>query len=152
MGKFDLFDYELYNNELADSPFFDWTIYAFQGHMGKTELKDKVEAIFTQHGMILEVREPMRMVFEHPEINASVEISFKGSLTSGGTRYAMCFHSDSFGRKIEDAINQKTLYYEIFSLIPSTWRIESYYTEDGKDLLLYKTYPRLKLKRKRKWR
>ena len=101
MGKFDLFNYSLYNNELADSPFFDWTIYAFQGHMGKTELKDKVEAIFTQHGMILEVREPNRMIFEHPEIDASVEISFEGSLTSDGTRYAMCFHSDSFGARLK---------------------------------------------------
>jgi hypothetical protein len=150
MGKFDLFNYELYNNELAGSPFFDWTIYAFQGHMSKKELKNKVETIFTQNDMILEVQEPTRMVFEHPEINASVEISFEGNVTSDGTRYSLCFHSDSFGRKIEDAINQKTLYYEVRALIPSTWRIESYYTEDGKDMLLYKTYPRLKLKKKRK--
>jgi hypothetical protein len=118
--------------------------------MGKTELKDRVETFFTQHGMILEVREPTRMVFEHPQIDASVEISFEGSVTSDGERYALCFHSESFGRKIEDAINQKKLYYEVFSLIPSTWRIESYYTEDGKDTLIYKTRHRLKLKKKRR--
>lgn len=150
MGKFDLFDYNLYNDEITSSPFFDWTIYAFQGHMGKTELKDEIETLFTQHGMILEIREPTRMVFEHSQINASVEISFEGSVTSDGTRYALCFHSESFGRKIEDALNQKMLYNDVFSLIPSTWRIESYYKEDGKYILIYKTRHRLKLKRKRK--
>jgi hypothetical protein len=152
MGKFDLFDYKSYNDELTNSPIFDWTIYAFQGHMNKTELKDKVEAFFTQQGMILEVREPNRMVFEHPQFNASVEVSCEGSITSNGERYALCFHSESFGRKIEDAINQEMFYNEVFSLIPSNWRIESYYSEDGKSILLYKTRHRLKQKRNRKTR
>ena len=38
--------------------------------MSKTALKDKIETYFTQHGMALEIREPMRMFFEHPQINA----------------------------------------------------------------------------------
>ena len=154
MGKFDLVDYSLYNDERTFSPFFDWTTYAFQGHMGKTELKDKIETCFTQHGMTLEIREPTRMVFEHPQINFPIELSFEGSMTTDGTRYAICFHSESSGRKIEDAIDQKELYHLVFSLIPPTWRKESHFkTEDGKYTLIYKTHPRLKLKRKRKkWR
>ena len=150
MGKFDLFDNKFSNNELDDSPFFDWTIYAFQGHMSQSALKDTVIVSFTKQGMTLEIEEPMRMVFEHPQFDASIEISFENNDTVDGTHYALSVHSESFGRKNEDAINQKRLYDIVFSLIPQRWRKESYFTEDGKDNLIYKTLRRLRLKRRRK--
>ena len=92
----------------------------------------------------------VKMVFEHPQYDSSIEISFEGSATANGTHYALSFHSESYRRKNEDAINQQSLYDIVFSLIPQRWRKESYYTEDGKDNLIYKARHRLKLKRRRK--
>ncbi|MHA2324410.1 MAG: hypothetical protein ACXACB_03340 [Promethearchaeota archaeon] len=154
MGKFDFFDDNLYTDEIANSSFFNWTINAFQGKKSKKWLKDKTEKLFFQHNMMLKIRDPERLVFEHPQIDASVEISFEGTYTSNGTRYVLRFHSESFEHKIEDARNQKKFYREVFYVIlPATWRKESYYEENGKRNYIHRPRRRLRRKkRKKKWR
>ena len=146
MYKLDNFE-----NWKETSLVLDWKILAFSGHMEMWALKDKVRGVVTKEGFTLEREDSEKWVIEHPKFDSQVEISFKGSVTTNGRRYALCFHSESFGIKKRDARMQKKLYYAIFSIIPPTWRKEAYWRKNGDYVLVYMTYPPLRLKRRRKY-
>jgi hypothetical protein len=152
MGKYDLYNKKTHNDELPENPIFSWKIYVCQGHLPRVQLIDKVEASFSQHGFNLEVQEPDRLVYQHPQYgDYPVKVSFKGDVTttSGGRHYRLCVHSESLTLTIEDATNQKELYDLVLSILPPTWGKESYCLEEGKAIPMKKHRFRLRQKRKR---
>ena len=148
MGKFDLYNKKTYNDELPENPMFSWKIFACQGHIPRVQLINTVETRFTEHGFNLEVEEPNRLVFKHPDYENAVEISFGGEVTTTncGTYYRLCVHSESHTLTIEDESKQKELYDLVFSVIPPTWGKESYRIEDHEEIPVKKRRFRLKQK------
>jgi hypothetical protein len=129
---------------------WEWKIFAYAGNSDLWSLKEKVRHLFTSEGWTLDKEENMRMVAEHRPYDSPVEIVFTGGITVNGASYALCFKSNCLGFRNKDARIQKRLFDLTFSRIPWTWKKEAYWRKEGKDVLVYKTRHKLRLKRPRK--